>query len=896
MLHRLRAWVRALARHDAVEQEMHAEMQYHLDRAVERLMARGLPREAAQREARREFGIVAAIQEDAREAWGVRGIEDAGRDVRHAVRALRRTPGFMLAVVATLALGLGGSVTMFEVIDRLLLRPPDHLIAPERSHHLYFARIVNGTEAIAQAYQYQRFRDIAASSTTAEVVAAYSSLRLPVGSGDAARETLVGAASASFWKLFDARPAIGRFFTTADDRDVGGAHVAVLSHAYWESEYGGSPAVIGTTIVIEPGRYTVIGVAPRGLTGVERETPSLFVPMAVLAADEFGAAWATDRTGYAQTWVQLYARRRAGTTVAAATADLSAALRASWRKQMALEPVYTVPIEVAKPRIIPSAMQLERGPRPSADARVATWLFGVTAIVLLIACANVGNLLLARALSRQREIAVRLTLGAGRGRVVRSLLIESMILALLGGLAAIVLARWGGQVLRAVLLPGIEWQGGLADGRTLAFAAVATVIAGLVSGIVPVVQSSRPDLIAAVRAGAREGHGRRSRLRTILMLVQVALSAMLLIGAGLFVRSVDRVGRLRLGYDADRLLAINIRTRGTALDSTAQVALRRALVERAQAHPLVESVTLACSVPFSGTCTQRVFVEGVDSTSRFGEFVRQIASPAYFTTVGTRILRGRGIVAGDRAGAPFVAVVSEAMARVLWPGQDAIGKCFRTGTSAAPCRMVVGIAENVTQERVGDEAGLEYYVPAVQDVEYRGRLIVRTRGDPREQSEILRRDLASVMPPSGSLMMRPIGTAVRNVTRPWRLGAVTFVAFGALALVVAAIGLSGVVAFGVTQRRHEIAVRIALGARATDVIALVVGDGARVVMAGTLGGMALALAAAPWLGPLLFRVSPRDPFVFGAVGVVLIGVALVASGLPARRASLTDPASALRSD
>ncbi len=894
---RLRGWARALLRRAVVEQEMHEEMQLHLERATERLIARGLPSDVARAEARREFGNIAFVEEQARDARGVRWLEDTVQDVRYAVRGLRRKPGFAIAVIVTLGLGVGANATMFGIVDRLLFRAPAYLVAPERSHHLYFTRFLNGTETIGQAFPYQRFLDLSRSAKTMEVIAAYMSRRLSVGSGDNAREILVGAASASLWQLFDGRPAIGRFFTAAEDREPNGERVAVLSYGYWQAQYGGSPSVVGATIVITPARYTIVGVAPAGFTGVERETPSVFIPITSAGVDDFGKRWASEHAEYSTSWLDLYGRRKAGVTLDAATADLSAAFLDSYRKQLALEPRYTAPIEAAKPKMFLSSMLAERGPRPSADARVATWLFGVTGIVLIIACANVGNLLLARALTRRREIAVRLALGVSRGRLVRHLLLESMLLALLGGLAGLLLAQYGGQLLRAFLMPGMEWQGVIDDRRTLLFATLSAVVVGLCAGIVPVLQATRYEVASALKTGARDGLGRRSRLRTALILAQVTLSVTLLIGAGLFVRSVQHLARLDIGYDVERLVLVDLRLRTTVLDSAGQVALRRALIERTAQNPLVENVTLACSVPFSGTCTRPVFVEGVDSTNRLGEFVRQTVSPTYFQTTGTRILRGRGIQKeDDRAGGPLVAVVSEAMARALWPGRDAIGRCFRTGADTAPCRTVVGIAENVVQEKIGDDAGFQYYVPAEQDGGGRGRFLVRVRGEPDAQSEALRRDLTSVIPQSAYLVVRPMKGIVGNVTRSWRLGAVMFAAFGGLALVVAAVGLYSVVAYDVAQRRHEVGVRIALGARVTDIVALVMRHGLRVVVLGVTLGLGLTLAAGRWLGPLLFQVSPRDPVVFTGVALLLVGVALAASGFPAIQASRVDPARSLRAD
>ena len=893
-LYRIGGWLRAMLRRDLVEREMQDEMQLHLDRAVERLVARGLSPEAARREARREFGNVAYIQEEARDARGVRAIEDAVQDVRYAVRGLRRMPGFAFAVIATLGLGVGANATMFGVVDRLLFRPPAYLVAPERAHHLYLARIVNGRELIGQAAQYQRVRDLVASSATTEVLAAYAPRRLAVGADDSADEMTIGAASASFWQLFDARPALGRFFTAAEDRDVDGTRVVVLSHAYWQSRYGGSPNVLGTTIVIRPTRYTVIGVAPRGFGGVTAESPDAYIPIAVAAADDFGPAWGDERTQYNMTWLEIYGRRSPGVALDAATADLSAAYRESYRKQIALDPD-TPPIEIAKPRIVLGSVLAERGPSPSAASKVMRWLLGATCVVLLIACANVGNLLLARAVRRRREIAIRIALGVSRTRLTGQLLIESGVLAVCGMVAGLMLAHLGGAAVHAFLAPSAEWQSAFTDRRVLLFSGVCAAVAALLAGVAPVLQASRSDVTTTLKAGARDGDA-RSRLRAALVLAQAVLSVVLLVGAGLFVRSVDRAARVHLGYDADRLLLVQLRLRSAVLDSAQQVALRHTLLERAAANPLVESATLMISAPFSGTRTGRVFVAGVDSTGRLGEFLEQTASPAYFRTTGTRIRRGRGIGPNDGSAAPLVAVVSDAMARALWPGQDAIGQCIRRRSDTAPCRTVVGIAEDVKMAAIGDDPTFMYYLPAAQVGEHEGRLFVRVRGDAAAHSDAIRRDLQSVMPPSGYLAVRPMTRSVASVTRSWRLGAAMFAVFGALALTLTAIGLYGVIAYTVAQRTREVGLRIALGARVADVVALVAGDALRVVVTGVAIGLTLALAVGRWIGPLLFQVSPRDPVVLGAVTIVLLCVALVASALPAMRASRVDPATALRAD
>jgi putative ABC transport system permease protein len=362
------------------------------------------------------------------------------------------------------------------------------------------------------------------------------------------------------------------------------------------------------------------------------------------------------------------------------------------------------------------------------------------------------------------------------------------------------------------------------------------------------------------------------------------------------VQSVERAGRVHLGFDADRLMIAQLRLRSAMLDSARQVALRGALLERAAANPSIESATLIYSVPLSGTRTGRVFVPGLDSTNHLGEIIEQAGSPTYFRTTGTRIVRGRGITVDDREGSALVAVVSEGLARALWPNGDPLGQCMRTRTATSACRTVVGVAEDVRLSTLESVPSLMYYVPIAQSGAHMGRLFLRVRGDVQSQATAIARDLQRVMPVSSYLMVRPMTSVVDNATRSWRLGATLFAAFGALALILAAIGLYSVMAYAVVQRRHEMSVRIALGARVRDVVTMVVRDGLRVVGSGIAVGVGIAMILGPWFGALLFQVSPRDPWVFAAVIVTLLGVALAATGIPAIRAARVDPATALRSD
>jgi predicted permease len=378
--------------------------------------------------------------------------------------------------------------------------------------------------------------------------------------------------------------------------------------------------------------------------------------------------------------------------------------------------------------------------------------------------------------------------------------------------------------------------------------------------------------------------------------LQAALSVILLVGAGLFVRSLQKVQSLHLGYDADRLVWIEPHLRGQRLDSAQSAALRFALLDRALHNPEVENASLVVTVPFSSTYSDEVYVPGADSTRQLKDVIMQIASPSYFATTGTRILRGRGVSAEDRAGTPRVAVVSAEMARTAWPKQDPIGKCLKASADTMPCRTVVGIAEDIRLSHFSGPTSPMVYFPVAQEGENQGTVYVRMRGDAVLRAEALRRDLQHVMPGAGYLTATPVGGVIAPATRSWRLGATMFAVFGGLALALAAIGLYSVIAYSVTQRTHEMGVRLALGARVADVVSMIVRDGLRVVIVGVAIGLVVAFSAGRWLAPLLFEVSPKDPLIYGSVAALLLGVAVAASWLPALRASRVDPSTALRAD
>ena len=671
----------------------------------------------------------------------------------------------------------------------------------------------------------------------------------------------------------------------------------MLGYGFWKSELGGRN-VLGEVLQVGNIPATIVGVAPEGFAGVDdANPPAVYIPITTYAGSQ-----PTERTNpkyytrYNWGWMEMMVRRKPGVTVEQASRDLSQAYARSWNAEREIEPTLT-PAEIAKPNAIAGAMKLGAGPDPSLEARTALWVTGVAAIVLLIACANVANLFLARALRRQREIAVRLALGVSRRRLMMQTLTESLVLSLIGSAAGLLVAQWGGLAIRRLLIAS---EGAsvdvMTDWRTLGVAVGAAMVAGLLTGLAPALLSGRGDLARSLKTGPREGTYHRSRTRATLLVLQGALSVVLLVGAGLFVRSLGNVKAMRMGYDAEPLLLVTRNMRGMDMSDSARAQLGRTLLAAAQEIPGVESAVWMSSVPFWSTSSTNLYVPGIDSVRKLGRFTYQTATTDYFSTMGTRILRGRGFTEADRANAPMISVVSDGMAKVLWPGKDALGQCMRVRADTMPCTTVVGIAEDMVQGDLTSDKKYQYYLPLEQASPGGGFVMVRMRGNPAAQQEAVRKAMQRVMPGQSYVTTKPFIEIVDQQRRSWQLGATMFVAFGVLALVVAAVGLYGVIGYNVTQRMHELGVRVALGAQARDILRLVVGQGVRFGLAGVALGTLLAYAASRWLEPLLFQQSPRDPVVYTAVSAMLVLVALAASGAPAVRASRADPNTALRSE
>lgn len=808
-------------------------------------------------------------------------VQDILLDVRYAARGLLRRPGFAASAAICLAVGIGANAAMFGVVDALLLRPPAGVHDPRS---LVWVRLkATGTDQTI-SFSYPDYVDFEHASATSGL-AAYAFGTNSFGRGADALEVNTLIVTPSFMPVLGVAAAIGRFFTPADDRPDA-APVAVLGYAFWQNHFAGSTDVVGKTAWVGTKLYTIVGVAPPGFDGVERSRIDLYVPPMTFFTDRLGARVSpTNRHFY---WASVLARLGPGVRRERLAAELDAIYHNADPGDKDRD---SLAIVVAAP----TAM-VAMGPREAQDVRVSVWLYGVAAVVLLIACANVASLLLIRATGRRREIAVRLALGISRVRLARLLMTESMLLAGLGCIAGLVLARLSGSIFRATLLSDVDGGASLVDMRVVSVTLATTVFTGLVCGLVPALAAARPNLVAVLKSGERDGSHGRGRMNSVLLVGQVALTLMLLVGAALFVRSLRNLDALDFGFDAPHLLRARIATQTYAPADVDRYF--RDVLERVRMLPGVQRAALATGGPFAAQRGTRVLIPGRAFGPGLEANVDRV-TPEFFETLGMPLLRGRNFTAADNVVADRVAIVNELMARRYWPSGDVLGKCIQVDSDTMPCTTIVGVVGTAIRGNTADRA-IEneqpmntFYLP------FAGKagqpwLYVRSAGDGAGLVPIVRRTMQALAPDLPRADVTAFSTQLAKQFRPWRLGATMFGIFGGTALALAIIGLYGVLAFRVSQRTHEIGVRIALGAQRNDVRRLVVGQGFWLGAAGVTIGVTAALGLSQFLDPLLFRVSAKDPFILAATGGVLLGVAVLASYIPARRATRIDPMEALR--
>ncbi|HVT38613.1 MAG TPA: ABC transporter permease [Gemmatimonadaceae bacterium] len=889
----------------AIQKEMDDEIRLHLQERADQLQASGFTAQEAQAEALRRFGSLddararlhsSAVKRERR--LQVREHLDAIRqDVRYALRGLRKSPTFTIGVVTTLALGLGINSAVFRLLDQFFVRAPAAVHEPRTLRHVITTHADFGGElGERRGFSYPEARALTAVAAfgATGIYSRPAPQLLPDG-----RTVQVSSAGAGYMTLLGVHAWLGRLFTADELRPGREIATIILGFAYWHREFAEDRNVIGRSITVAGRAYQVIGVTPPEFIGVELDPVDMWVP---LGAAHFGAMTVNGVTlpWYEGTWGRplcVLARVRTGTP------DQSAAAQA----RLALLGVPGIGAfgsgTDSRERVELRSLEAVRtGGANGTSVRVLTRVAVVAALILLMACANATNLLLSRALQRRREIAVRLALGVSRARLLRLLLMDGVALALIGSLVAITAGYWAAAALRTLLFPAARWTTAPLDARAALSTLVVALAVGIVVGLTPAVPSSRPDLVLALR-GATSKPGRRSRhTRDALVVMQAALSVLLLVGAGLFVRSLQELAAVDLGMKPVGLLSASVDNGVPSATppraaGTETVASIDEWVTRARSLPGVSVVAPASIAPLGAVSSVTIDIPGRDSTpdpDMGGPFITGTTAD-YFPALGMRVLGGRGILSTDGAGADRIAVINRTMARTYWPGRDPVGACFRIGGRGHPCSRIVGVVEDLRDKPMAPSAAMRYYVPLEQMSPASPARAVVVRVAPNHLTSVLP-VLQRLTLNGRRLSIEVAESRVAGSLRPWRVGTAMFGGLGALALVLAGLGLASVLMYTFSERARELAVRMALGASGGSIVALVVRSGLRLVGTGFVIGAALSVLGSRVMTSVVFGTSVTDPFAYAVAGAVLFSAALVATIVPAWRAHNVDPAVTLRAE
>jgi len=882
---RLRAFARNVFQRSSVDRDLRLELGGYLESLTAEHMRRGLSRADAERAARLELGSVDHVTENVRDVRTGALLDVVLRDVRFAVRSLRKTPAFTAAAVAALALGIGANTAILSVVNAVLLRPLAYADADRLVVLLH-----RGYNPVAPANfvdwrrQTMSFTDMAAAEFWS-----------PHLTGVTEPESIQGLhMSAGMFPMLGVRPLLGRVFDAREDQP-GDDRVAVISYGLWQRRFAGDRNVIGTRVQLDGQPFTIIGVMPS-----EFQFAPFWATHAEIWAPIALGPRAASRGGNS---LRVFARLRPGVTIDQARADV-AAVTARLEQQYpgSNRDVVVTPL---KEKVVGNIRT------PLVVLLVAV------AFVLLIACSNVAHMLLARATARKRELAVRVALGASRTRIVAQLLAESGMLALLGGLFGLAIAFVGVRLLVAAAPTAIPRVATVSiDARVLAMTIAITALTAVVFGLAPAARSARVDLAEAFKDGGRassDGRSRR-RLRDLLVMSEFALALVLLVGAGLMIRSFVALRRIDPGFDPRNVVAMLVSTTGTAeADSSVRLGFFREVLARTAALPGVESASFINHLPIAGDQWGMPFaVEGRAKPKAGDEpsATYRVVFPGYFRTMRIPLLHGRDVTETDRLDAPHVVVINDFMARKYWPGEDAIGKRIRIGSDSS-WMTVVGVAKNDVRSDWSAPPEDEVFVPFLQEAAYLKApeahhasmtLVVRTRcmsGDACDPSAIAAPLVTAIRSIDRNVPISQVQTmmsVVQRATAESQFYLVLLAAFAAIAVTLAAVGIYGVMSYGVSRRTNEIGIRIALGATPGAVLGSIVRQGLSLALAGAMVGLVAALALTRLMGQLLYGVSPTDPLTFAAVVALLCGVAVMATLAPARRATHIDPLAALRAD
>ncbi len=889
---RFRSTLRTLFGKEELAVELDDELKHFLDSLIEKNMARGMTRAEAERAARLELGGVEQVKEKVREIRLGTGLDTFGQDLRYALRTLRARPGFALIAILSLALGIGANTAIFSIYSGILLgRSPIEDV--DRFVEVYTRE--TDTDFLEHGLSsYADYLDVREQLTDVfEDVIIYNTT-MPILERAEGNEYLFGeVVSANYFEAIGIKPVFGRIFDPATDGLVGAAPTVVISHQLWESHFGRDPGVIGRTITLTGTDFTVIGIAPPEFTGLFPMEAQIWYPITLRPLINPRSTELTYR-GERSSFIK--ARLRAGTTLEqarGALAALNTRLTETWPEihsdaELVLVPSNTITLH------------------PELDGLITgftLFLMAMVGLVLLVACTNLASLLLARALARRREIGIRLAMGAGRFRLIRQLLTESILLALLGGAAGVVLAHGLLQLLLAVQPPvpiHISLDIGL-DLRVLCFSLVLSLVTGVIFGLLPALQTTRPELMQALRDeyGLTIRRLRRVGLRSALVVAQVAVSALLMVSAGLFLRSLSRASRVDTGFDLRQGVVATFILHESGLSGTESHAFFERLINRVSNLPGVEAAAVTDRMPLGyGISTTTIYPRGL-ATEAAAEGVSTDFSrvtAGYFRTMGIPIRAGRSFTPIDQGEGEPVVIVNEAFASEYWPAGDALGQFVRVGDPGEEPRRIVGITGNGKYRSLGEQPRPYIYFPERSEDQYICFLVVRAARDGLELLGPVREAIRSVDRHIPLLDLTTVARHMELMIFMPRLLAALLSGLGLFSLILGATGLYGVIAYDVSRRVREVGIRMSLGAQRVQVIRLIIGDGLKLVVIGTVIGLGLAWLASGALTSMLIGIVPVDPVTYTLVAVLFLAVTLVATWRPARAAAAVNPVDALHQD
>ena len=875
MLRRTRTRLASLFNRERLEADLDRELRFHVDMLTERHVRAGIAPAEARRLALGAFGSVERVKDDVRDTWLSRLVETLGQDVRYGLRNLRRNPGFAAVVVVTMALGIGANTAIFSVVNGVLLRPLPYAHG-DRLVVLHQQRPLAGIEDTN--FSYREILDYRTLAQSLDGVVEFHDMWFILLGRPEPERVATGVVSAGFFDVFGVQPLFGRTFVEADDTP-GSPAVLVLSYKYWQRSFGGDPSVVGTVFRMNDRPHQVIGILPP----VPQHPLEVDVYMPTSACPFRSSQRAIERRDFRM--MQAFARLKPGVTVDQARADLdvvAAGLQARYPDAYRASDGY-------RTLAVPLQEELTQSFRPTLLV-----LLGTAGFVLLIVCASVANLTVARMVRRQREITIRAVLGASRGRLLRQLLTESTLLALIGGALGLALAAWGVDLLAAFSERFTTRAAEVGIDRTvLLYTLLVSVATGLVFGSVPAFGGAL-DTSSGGRDGTRTTHGSHA-VRNTLIVVQVAASFMLLIGAGLTIRTLINLQRVDPGFRTDNLLTMRIDLNFTKYQGPAIPAFWERFEEKVRAEPGVLAVGGGGTFPlndqnvFAGTLRIEGRENPADAARPRVDY--RVASPDYFSTIGQPIVSGRTFTAADRGRDNPVVIINRTMAGHYWPDQDPVGRRISSGDDN--WATIVGVVGD-TLQRLDQPARDEVYLPMFRGTQLSTNWLVRSTLDPAVMERQIRAALRSIDPDQPVDHFRTVAEVRSASLQPPRLTAALLGLFALLALVITATGIAGVIALSVNQRAQEFGIRMALGANRASVLAMVLREGLQLVLAGLAIGLAGALVLTRVLTTMLFGVQPTDALTFLGVSMVLVAVAALACFVPARRAASVDPMVALR--